>query len=76
MFNNFFFSKIVHGGSKTTNTYSEYLILVAFPQRKFLHERVLVSRYTYISRLIVSSHEFKMSVEVEIGCLAFPTIHE
>jgi hypothetical protein len=33
---------------KATNTYSEYVMLIAFPKQQWLHERASVLRYTYI----------------------------
>jgi len=37
---------------KETDTYSEYLILTAFPQQRLLRERALLLRYTHMSSLI------------------------
>jgi len=31
-----------------TNTHLEYVILIAFPLQKWLHERASVLRYTYV----------------------------
>ena len=36
----------------TTNTHSQYVILVAFPLQKWLHERASILRYTYLPALI------------------------
>jgi len=36
---------------KSTNTHSEYIILIAFPLHRWLHERASVVRYTYIACL-------------------------
>jgi len=36
----------------STNTNSEYVILIAFPLQKWLHERVTMLRYTYIGSVI------------------------
>jgi len=38
--------------SETTNTISEYVILLAFPQQKWLCERASILRYTYIVCLL------------------------
>jgi len=38
--------------SKTKNTHSEYVILIAFPLQQWLHERALMLRYTYIACLV------------------------
>jgi len=32
----------------TANTYSEYVMLIAFPQQQWLHERASLLRCTYI----------------------------
>ena len=34
--------------SKATHTYSEYVILTAYPLQQWLHERATLLRYTYI----------------------------
>jgi hypothetical protein len=39
---------------KSTNTNSEYVILVAFPRQQWMHERVCVFRYTYTARLVTN----------------------
>jgi len=39
---------------KATNTHSQYVILIAFPLQQWLHERASLSRYTYISTLVLS----------------------
>ena len=48
---------------KTTNTHLQYVILIAFPQHRWLHERISVLRYTYIRCLVmsVSVHLLMMS---------------
>ena len=38
---------------KATNTHSEYVILIAFPQQQWLHERASVLRYTYIVPFVI-----------------------
>ena len=40
---------------KSTNTLLEYVILIAFPQQQWLHERASVLRYVYITCLILNS---------------------
>jgi len=35
-----------------TNTHSEYVILIAFPQRQCLHERTSMLRYMYIAGFV------------------------
>ena len=35
--------------TKATNTHSEYVILIPFPQQPWLLERASLSRYTYIA---------------------------
>ena len=37
---------------KATNTHSEYIILTAFPQQQWLHERSSLSRHTYIASFV------------------------
>ena len=34
---------------KATDTHSEYIIVIGFPQQKWLHERASVFRYTNIA---------------------------
>jgi len=36
---------------KATNTQSEYVILIVFPQQQWLQDRVPILRYIYISRI-------------------------
>ena len=38
--------------TKATNTHSEYVILIAFPQQQWLHERASMLRYTYIACIV------------------------
>jgi len=38
--------------TKATNTHSENVIFIAFPQQQWLHECASVLRYTYIAYLI------------------------
>ena len=35
--------------TKATNTYSEYVILIAFPLQQWLHESSSMLRYAYIA---------------------------
>ena len=44
--------------TKTTDTQSEYVILIAFPLQERLHERASMLRYTYIARLIITEAVF------------------
>jgi len=37
---------------RATNTHSEYVIIIDFALQQWLHERVSVSRYRYIARLV------------------------
>jgi hypothetical protein len=37
---------------QTTNTHSEYVILIAFPLQQWLHERASMLHYTYIARIV------------------------
>jgi len=43
---------------KATNTHSEYVILIAFPQEKWLHERASMLRYTYSTLPVLSNVKF------------------
>jgi hypothetical protein len=44
--------RIAYWIPKATNTHSDCVILIAFPLQQWLHERVLMLRYTYIARLV------------------------
>ena len=37
---------------KATNTHSKYVILIAFQQQQWLHERALLLRYMYLAYLV------------------------
>jgi len=50
---------------KATNTHSEYVILIAFPQQQRLHERHSVLRYTYIACLVLINNRY-LSCKIEI----------
>jgi len=39
--------------SRSTNTHSEYVIRIASPPQQWLHERVLMLRYTYTVCLVL-----------------------
>ena len=39
--------------SKATNTHSEYVILIAFPQQQWLQESASVLLYTYIASFVI-----------------------
>ena len=39
--------------TKVTNPHSEYVILIAFPQQQWLHERVCILRCTYIACVVM-----------------------
>jgi len=41
---------------KATNTHSEYVIRIVSPLQQWLHERVLMLRYTYIACLVLLCH--------------------
>jgi hypothetical protein len=41
--------------TKATNTHSEYIILIAFPQQQWLRERASMLRYAYIACLVCFS---------------------
>ena len=44
---------IAHYITKARNTHSEYVTLIAFPLKQWLHERASMLRYTHIARLVV-----------------------
>jgi hypothetical protein len=44
--------RIAYWIRKATNTYSEYVILIAFPLQQRLHERASMLRYTYTACLV------------------------
>ena len=37
---------------KTTDTHSEYVLLIALPLQQWLHERASILRYAYIAYLV------------------------
>jgi hypothetical protein len=43
---------------KTTNTHSEYVLLIAFPLQQWLHERALLLLFTYIVLLMLVLDNF------------------
>ena len=49
--------------TKATDTHSEYVVLIAFPQQQWLRERVSMLRYTYIACLVNSSFECSHKLE-------------
>ena len=48
--------------TKATNTRSQYVILIAFPLQKLLHESASVVRYMYIAFLSKSSSKMVMKL--------------
>ena len=38
--------------TKTTDTHTEYVLLIAFSRQQWLHKRASMLRYTYIARLV------------------------
>jgi hypothetical protein len=38
--------------TKATNTHSEHVIIIAFVQQQFLHDRASMLRYAYIACLV------------------------
>jgi hypothetical protein len=42
--------------NEATDTYSEYVILIAFPRQQLLRERASILRYTFIARRVKYSH--------------------
>jgi len=45
--------RIIRWIPKSTNTHSEYVIIIAFPLQQWLQERALMSRDTYIVSLVI-----------------------
>jgi len=52
---------------KTTNTHSEYVIIIAFSQQQWLHERASMLLYTYIACLILCQHRYSRWSEQPYG---------
>jgi len=50
------------------NTHSEYVILTAFPQQQWLHERSPLLRCTYIACLVLNFYTF-CNISVRCGIL-------
>jgi hypothetical protein len=44
--------RTAHCVTKAANTHSEYVILIAFPQQQWWHERASMLRHKYISSLV------------------------
>jgi len=47
--------------TKVTNTHSEYIILIAFPQQQWLYESASILHDTYIACLVIFSYSRKMN---------------
>jgi len=45
--------------SKATNTHSEYVIIIAFPQQQCLHERASMLRYKHIAFIVLCDEVLK-----------------
>ena len=56
-----------------TNTHSTYVILIAFPLQKWLHERASTLRYTYIACLVLTETTVSISHTL-ILCSPDPTL--
>jgi len=54
-----------------TNTYSEYVILVAFPRQQWLYERASVLRYTYVTLPVL----LQLSLNLTLLKLLNSTLH-
>jgi len=44
--------------TSATNTHSEYVLLITFPQQKCLHERASLLPYTYITCLVLLQYQY------------------
>ena len=53
--------------SKATNTHSEYVIVIAFPQQKWLRESASVLRYTYTACLVSDFIALFPGLELAVG---------
>jgi hypothetical protein len=64
--------------TKVTNTHTEYVILIAFPQQQYLHERSSLLRYTYVyfARLVLLVISFRILCGVGLPNAIFPTWSE
>jgi hypothetical protein len=51
--------RIAHWIPKATNALSEYVTLIPFPLRQWLHERASILRYTDIACLVILSPYFR-----------------
>jgi hypothetical protein len=49
---------------KSTNTHSEYVVLIALPMQPWLNERASKLRYTYIACLVLCDNHTQYSSEV------------
>jgi len=59
--------------TKATNTHPpEYVILIAFPQQQYLHERTSALRYTYIARLVLLVISYRISCGLGLANIIFP----
>jgi len=58
---------------KTTNTHSEYIILIAFPLQQKLHQNASMSRYAYIAYHDNSKPNTKLKHGALGKCSEFPT---
>jgi hypothetical protein len=56
--------------SKITDTHLEYVILNAFAQQQFLHERATMLRYTYIACLVSLMDACHRQVSIQYGACA------
>jgi hypothetical protein len=49
--------RIVYWITKAKNTHSEYVILIVFPRKQWLHERSSMLRCTYIALKLIHKHD-------------------
>jgi hypothetical protein len=53
--------------TKTTDTRSEYVTIIAFPLQQWLHEHASMLRYTYVTCLVILAvGDFKVTVYVTL----------
>ena len=54
--------RIVCWTPKATDTHSQYVILITFPQQQWLHERASVLRYKYVDCLVIKKTNVRQKV--------------
>ena len=60
--------------TKATGTHSEYVIFIAFPLQKWLHERASMLPYTYIACLVLSNQKKMVGCRVPGSAKTIPEL--